>query len=262
MQRLWSSAADPHAWRDHHGKEGVAGSSPAEGSQQCPAKGHFLGVAPGILPLVGSGPTAYGNNLETSGVRRAAAAVRRATCARGRSPVSLRSLRSHLSPRRSVGNRRLWSDPMTHLPADASLYARCSLPATDRFDGAPAGARRLPRCDGSAALGVASAWSHVGSAAWLRVSAGESVRPPGWSSCVCGVHVAGLVPHSRRSRGTRPISGGDRSCQDQPVRAERREPRSGGLDGHGSAQLLGSACPLRGLQARRGASVTSVRALA
>jgi hypothetical protein len=29
MQRLWSSAADPHAWRDHHSKEGLSRVDPA-----------------------------------------------------------------------------------------------------------------------------------------------------------------------------------------------------------------------------------------
>ena len=43
----------------------------------------------------------------------------------------------------------------------------------------------------------------------------------------------GLLPHSRRSRHTQPISGTDRRCPGQPVRAERSEPRSGGLDSDG-----------------------------
>jgi hypothetical protein len=36
---------------------------------------------------------------------------------------------------------------------------------------------------------------------------------------------------------TQPISGGDRRCQRQPVRAERSEPRSGGLDCRRARQL-------------------------
>jgi hypothetical protein len=42
-----------------------------------------------------------------------------------------------------------------------------------------------------------------------------------------------LVAHCRRSRLTPPISGADRRCPGQPVRAERSEPRSGGLDSAG-----------------------------
>jgi hypothetical protein len=50
----------------------------------------------------------------------------------------------------------------------------------------------------------------------------------------------GRVPHSRRSRLTQPISGGDRRCQGPPVRAERSEPRSGGLDCRRAVELCRS----------------------
>jgi hypothetical protein len=45
------------------------------------------------------------------------------------------------------------------------------------------------------------------------------------------------APQFRRSRHTQPISGADRRCQDQPVRAERSEPRSGGLDYRRAVEL-------------------------
>jgi hypothetical protein len=51
----------------------------------------------------------------------------------------------------------------------------------------------------------------------------------------------GRDPHSRRSRLTPTSSGADRRCQGQPVRAERSEPRSGGLDCRRAAELCRSA---------------------
>ena len=47
----------------------------------------------------------------------------------------------------------------------------------------------------------------------------------------------GRVPHSRRSRLTQSMSGADWRCQDQPGRAERSEPRSGGLDCRQAVEL-------------------------
>ena len=47
----------------------------------------------------------------------------------------------------------------------------------------------------------------------------------------------GLVPHSRRSRLTLPISGGGRRGQGESVRTERSSPRSGLLDAGGRPEL-------------------------
>jgi hypothetical protein len=98
-------------------------------------------------------------------------------------------------------------------------------------------------CDASAALAdhrgvvVGPCWSvdpeRVDDGEWL---AGSGVCP--W--CARG----GFVPHSRRSRLTQPMSEGDRRCQGQPGRAERSEPRSGGLDCRRAAQLAVRAGPI------------------
>jgi hypothetical protein len=81
-----------------------------------------------------------------------------------------------------------------------------------------------------------ASWSTtaIGSPARLRVplvgtSGGSMVRTPG------------------AARDTQPISGADRRRQGQPVRAERSEPRSGGLDGRRAAEL----CRSTGGESRR-----------
>ena len=66
-------------------------------------------------------------------------------------------------------------------------------------------------------------WSCVRAMACLRVLGGRRpVQPPGWSSCVCGVHVAGLVPHTRRSRDT-PAHQRSRPALSRPARKGRAQ---------------------------------------
>jgi hypothetical protein len=67
-------------------------------------------------------------------------------------------------------------------------------------------------------------------------SAGDPLAGTG----VSGYARCGRVPHFRRSRLTQHISGADRRCQGPPVRAERSEPRSGGLDCRRTVELCRS----------------------
>ena len=126
--------------------------------------------------------------------------------------------------------------------------------------------KRRVRADGARGFERPTSWvrcicGRCGSARRAVVASGSGARVYGLvdglrrsrlarDSCVCGVHVAGLVPHTRRSRDTQPISGADRRCQGQPGRAERSEPRSGGLDCRREAKLAVPGCG-RGVAVRR-----------
>jgi hypothetical protein len=68
---------------------------------------------------------------------------------------------------------------------------------------------------------------------WVLVGAHVSAR------CVCDVTwwAWSRTPAAQPGH-TQPTSGGERRCQGQPVRAERSEPRSGGLDCRRSAELV------------------------
>jgi hypothetical protein len=94
--------------------------------------------------------------------------------------------------------------------------------------------RCICRARGSSGRGVPAALGRRSRARRRR----RSSRPlePVCLWCARG----GPVPHSRRSRHTQPISGADRRCQGQPDRAERSEPRSGGLDCRRAAELPSS----------------------
>jgi len=65
---------------------------------------------------------------------------------------------------------------------------------------------------------------------------GDRLRRPG-PVCLWCARLAVPWAASGAASHTQPISGGDRRCQGQPVRAERSEPRSGGLDCRRAAEL-------------------------